>query len=286
MPRYAVLLLACVYTARACETTFSDLSNVCYDCFDTPHRCPDDHVKFTSHCYSPVFRKDVDVCTLLEPKELHCKRGSWNRTIGDYEYIVAFKGTMYVDGGGVLRYDLLGMVNIHLGVYPVVRCSDFARHVHPNQMTKVRHMCYNTRLDYNAFDYCSMMENTLYALVPEGRQMASYRFLEVLCVGAMPILYTLARNISWPMPTVISEEMWLKCVLVKKRVHDILAIAYEAKFGNNGPIRERQIACERVSEIMCPAKHRHVLYHNELIRMGAIGSSTTGSIASTSRLLI
>jgi hypothetical protein len=82
------------------------------------------------------------------------------------------------------------------------------------------------------------------------------------------------------------EEMWLKCVFVKKRVHDILAIAYEANFGDNGPIRERQIACERVSEIMCPAKHRHVLYHNELIRMGAIGSSTTGSIASTSHLLI
>jgi hypothetical protein len=95
------------------------------------------------------------------------------------------------------------------------------------------------------------MVNTVYSLVPEGRQFASYRFMEVLCLGSIPILYTHKSELYWPWPRTIQESEWLNCVHVFRHAYLVTALAYRNRFGDGDDAREREKACERLRANVC-----------------------------------
>jgi hypothetical protein len=219
-------------------------------------------IRLTTHCYAPKFTPGKDVCLLLEPKATSCR----NRTILASEstkYTVTFKGGVLTTDPGMLRMNLFGVSNELLGIYFVGRCSEFIRKVHPT-LAKTLKMCYKLGLDWDAFNYCDLMTNTVYSLVPEGRQPASYRFLEVLCMGSIPIVYTDKNSLYWPFASTISAEQWTNCVHVTTQRYQITLIAYQHHTGGTDA-KEREPHCQALRSQICTREQRQALYTKEVL---------------------
>jgi hypothetical protein len=225
----------------------------------TVKKAPPGAVRFTTHCYYPVFKEGKDVCVLLEPKKMCPPPQNVSRP----KYVVTFKGNALTTNPGMLRLNLLGMSNEQLGIYLLIRCSEFINKVHPSQKNHLT-MCYRTGLDFDAFDFCDLTVNTVYGLAPEGRQFASYRFLENMCSGTVPVIYTSKSKLFWPFPSVYSEALWLECVRVVRQPYEILAMARDYKEGNDVDVKRRQAACNKMRTRVCDKTARDRMYQDEL----------------------
>ena len=115
--------------------------------------------------------------------------------------------------------------------------------------------------------------NTVYSLVPEGRQPASHRLLEVLCLGAIPIVYTHKEHLFWPWPTNVPESDWLGCVHVFRYPYMVSQLAYDFKFGHGdkdgAQLGLRQAACENLRSKVCSVDSRATLTITELAAIEA-----------------
>jgi hypothetical protein len=227
-------------------------------------------VRLTTHCYAPEFNPKTDVCVLLEPKAKPCP----NRTIqasDSTKYTVTFKGSVSTSSPGMWRMNLFGLTNEKIGVYFVGRCSEFVRKVHP-EMAPTLTMCYRLDLDWDVFNYCDLMTNTVYSLVPEGRQPASYRFLEVLCTGAIPIVYTDKTQLYWPFASTIAAEQWTKCVHVTTQRYEITLIAFHHHNGGTDA-KERDLHCRALRSQVCTSEQRQALYLKDVLAIPDVLSS-------------
>mmetsp|Transcript_172 Transcript_172/g.426 ORF Transcript_172/g.426 Transcript_172/m.426 type:complete len:296 (+) Transcript_172:68-955(+) len=228
---------------------------------DAPMAAPPGFLRFTSHCYAPEFTPGKDVCVLLEPKVVGVCPPK-NVSAAD-KYTVTFKGSVLLSDPGMIRMNLFGLTNERLGVYIVARCSHFIRRIHPGDAPRLT-MCYRTALDWEAFDYCDLLRYTTYSLVPEGKQPASYRFLEVLCLGAIPIVYTNKSAVYWPFPASIPDHEWLACVHVVRQPYQITLLAWKHHNNGGADAAARRPACKRLREAVCTVRQRQQLYIKEL----------------------
>jgi hypothetical protein len=226
---------------------------------DAPKSGPPGTVRLTTHCYHPVFLPGRDVCIMLEPRKMCPPGDDANRT----KYVVTFKGNALTTSPGMLRLNLLGLSNEMLGVYMLVRCSEFIAKMKPGQKHHLS-MCYRTGLDFDAFEYCDLMQNTVYGLAPEGRQFASYRFLEVLCGGAIPVIYTEKRRLFWPFASAFNESEWHKCVRVVRQPYEIIEMAWVYAQGDVDNVVRRQKACKHMRERVCDKDARAQMYKKDI----------------------
>ena len=114
-------------------------------------------------------------------------------------------------------------------------------------------------------DYCTLIQRSVYSLVPEGRQAASYRFLEVLCAGSIPLIYSDKPRWHWPFPSSIPEAEWLSCVAVVREPVAITKLAWEHHHGSLDAAR-RSAACSLVRTKVCTREQRVRLYVREVPR--------------------
>ena len=211
-----------------------------------------DTVRFTTHCYEPEFQPDKDICMLLEPRKMCHQLEESNHSL-TFKYVVTFKGNALMTTPGMLRLNLMGMTNERLGIYIALRCTETS-HLRPGERNIHRpNLCYRTGVDFDAFDYCDLMSNTIYGLVPEGRQFATYRFLEVVCSGTIPVLYTEKSKVFWPFTSVFSDAEWLQCVRVVRQPYEIMKMAFEFI-----------TACTKIRDRICDKNTRMRMYQNEL----------------------
>lgn len=265
-----IVVIMALEFANSCIGDFRNSSQYSFadeiglSCGDKPqiHNKP---ILITSHCYDPLFDPKKMVCAFLEPKAKCSHRNSTVTSVHEKKYTATFKGSAVLKDPGMLRLNLIGITNERLGVYVVIRCSEFVHKIHPEHEDKLQYMCYKG-LDWDTFDYCDLILNSVYAIVPEGRQFASFRFLESLCTGNIPIIYT-TKSIYFPFPSFISEEEWLSCVIVTDQPYKISRIAYgfhREGGSNNTRLLDRSAACTKISAKVCNKNDRIDLYTREI----------------------
>lgn len=172
-----------------------------------------------------AFRPGFDVALPLFPK-LHPERGGRPAVQGtvDKGYLLVFKGKRYVYGIGSDTRNALHHLNNGRDVLLLTTCR------HGKQWMERRDdRCDTDNRLYDKYEYGSLMENATFCLVPRGRRLGSFRFLEALQAGCVPVLLAngwelpFAEVIHWPMAAVSADERLLLQVTRMRIVHARIA---------------------------------------------------------------
>ncbi|XP_037081930.1 exostosin-1-like [Pollicipes pollicipes] len=147
------------------------------------------------------FRQGFDVSLPLFPKK-HPERGGEEGLVAAYnfpaikKYLLAFKGKRYVYGIGSQTRNSL--YHLHNG-QDVVMATTCKHGKSWREMQDER--CDEDNAEFDRYDYDTLLQNSTFCLVPRGRRVGSFRFLEVLQAGCVPVL--LANGWRLPFDDVI-----------------------------------------------------------------------------------
>ncbi|KAF0297992.1 Exostosin-1 [Amphibalanus amphitrite] len=147
------------------------------------------------------FRQGFDVSLPLFPKQ-HPERGGEHGLVSAYnfpavkKYLLAFKGKRYVYGIGSQTRNSLYHLHNGNDVIMATTCK------HGKNWRELQdERCDEDNAEFDRYDYDTLLQNSTFCLVPRGRRVGSFRFLEVLQAGCVPVL--LANGWRLPFDDVI-----------------------------------------------------------------------------------
>uniref|UniRef100_A0A671RTL7 Exostosin-1b n=1 Tax=Sinocyclocheilus anshuiensis TaxID=1608454 RepID=A0A671RTL7_9TELE len=185
------------------------------------------------------FRPNFDVSIPLFSKE-HPRTGGdrgylkYNTIPPFRKYMLVFKGKRYLTGIGSDARNALYHVHNAEDVVLLTTCKhgkDWQKHKDAR--------CDKDNAEYDKYDYREMLHNSTFCLVPRGRRLGSFRFLEALQAACVPVMLSngwelpFSEVIDWNTAAVIGDERLL--LQIPSTVHSIhqdkiLALRQQTQF--------------------------------------------------------
>ncbi|XP_024371298.1 uncharacterized protein [Physcomitrium patens] len=162
----------------------------------------------STELHDTTYRPGFDIAIPLPRRNVNVITGLSELKPFERKYFLTFKGTRYLSREGKFRSgsEFRGM---HDGkdVVVVTTCD----HGTNNKLRLWQPWrgagCAEDQTVFDSYDFMELL-NTTFGLAPAGRSPASYRMLEVLSAGAIPVL--VADNYVKPFETLIK---WQRCLL-------------------------------------------------------------------------
>ncbi|XP_073990065.1 exostosin glycosyltransferase 1 ttv [Rhodnius prolixus] len=154
------------------------------------------------------FRPGFDISIPLFHKN-HPEKGgepgfvTTNNFPANKKYLLAFKGKRYVHGIGSETRNSLYHLHNERDIVLVTTCR------HGKSWKELKdERCDEDNTEYDRYEYDVLLHNSTLCLVPRGRRLGSFRFLEALQAGCVPVL--LSNGWALPFSQVID---WNKAVI-------------------------------------------------------------------------
>uniref|UniRef100_A0A8C3MS15 Exostosin like glycosyltransferase 1 n=1 Tax=Geospiza parvula TaxID=87175 RepID=A0A8C3MS15_GEOPR len=164
---------------------------------------------------SRSFRPGFDVSIPLFPREHPQRGGDRGWLHGDSlppkkKFLLVFKGKRYLTGIGSGTRNALHHIHNGKDIISLTTCKhgkDWEKHKDTR--------CDKDNVDYERFDYQELLHNSTFCIVPRGRRLGSFRFLEALQAACIPVLLSdgwelpFAEAIDWGKAAVVGSERLL-----------------------------------------------------------------------------
>ncbi|KAM9807296.1 exostosin-1b-like isoform 2-T2 [Syngnathus typhle] len=161
------------------------------------------------------FRPKFDISIPLFSKE-HPRTGGergylrYNAVPPFRKYLLVFKGKRYLTGIGSDTRNALYHVHNAEDVVLLTTCKH-GKDWHKHKDAR----CDKDNAEYDKYDYREMLSNSTFCLVPRGRRLGSFRFLEALQAACVPVTLSngwelpFSEIIDWKTAAVIGDERLL-----------------------------------------------------------------------------
>ncbi|KAG9283741.1 exostosin-1a [Astyanax mexicanus] len=185
------------------------------------------------------FRPNFDVSIPLFSKD-HPRTGGdrgylkYNSIPPFRKYVLVFKGKRYLTGIGSDTRNALYHVHNSEDVVLLTTCKhgkDWQKHKDAR--------CDKDNAEYDRYDYKEMLHNSTFCLVPRGRRLGSFRFLEALQAACIPVMLSngwelpFSEVIDWNTAAVIGDErLLLQIPSTVRSIHQdkILSLRQQTQF--------------------------------------------------------
>ncbi|NXB44556.1 EXT1C protein, partial [Leucopsar rothschildi] len=180
------------------------------------------------------FRPGFDVSIPLFSKD-HPQRGGdrgWlyqDSVPPKKKYLLVFKGKRYLTGIGSGTRNALHHIHNGKDIISLTTCKhgkDWEKHKDTR--------CDKDNVDYERFDYQELLHNSTFCIVPRGRRLGSFRFLEALQAACIPVLLSdgwelpFAEVIDWGRAAVVgSERLLLQIPSAVRCIHPERVLAFQ-----------------------------------------------------------
>ncbi|KAM6108463.1 exostosin-like 1 [Pterocles gutturalis] len=184
--------------------------------------------------YTQTFRPGFDISIPLFPKD-HPQRGGekgWlyqDSIPPKKKYLLVFKGKRYLTGIGSGTRNALHHIHNGHDIVSLTTCKhgkDWEKHKDTR--------CDRDNVDYEKFDYQELLHNSTFCIVPRGRRLGSFRFLEALQAACIPVLLSdgwelpFAEAIDWGKAAVVgNERLLLQIPSAVRCIHPERVLAFQ-----------------------------------------------------------
>ncbi|NXI90564.1 EXT1C protein, partial [Psophia crepitans] len=184
--------------------------------------------------YTESFRPGFDISIPLFSKD-HPQRGGergWlyqDSIPPKKKYLLVFKGKRYLTGIGSGTRNALHHIHNGKDIISLTTCKhgkDWEKHKDTR--------CDKDNVNYEKFDYQELLHNSTFCIVPRGRRLGSFRFLEALQAACIPVLLSdgwelpFAEVIDWGKAAVVgNERLLLQIPSAVRCIHPERVLAFQ-----------------------------------------------------------